>query len=93
MKENKNKSPKRTLKIWNGRGHGKYDIKHISVAAYSKKQAAEIIGIACECHVSVSEITVYYSACWGNGMMDIIPVEPCVYIEEKYGKATPVRVY
>ena len=83
----------RTLKVWNGRGHGKYNRKHINVAAYSKKQAAEIIGIACQTNVSVTEITIYYSACWGNSMKDITPTEPCVYIEEKYGKEKPVRVY
>ncbi len=87
------KLPKRKLKVWNGRGHGKYDRKHISVAAYSKKQAAEIIEIACSSPVSVNEINVYYSPCWGNSMIDIVPVEPCVYIEDHYGKTTPVRVY
>jgi hypothetical protein len=83
---------RRTLKVWNGRGHGKHSKKHINVAAYTKKQAAELIGIACECMVSVSEITVYYSDCWGNSMNDIVPTEPCVYIDEKYRKSQPVRV-
>ena len=88
----KHRVSSRTLKVWNGRGHGKHSRKHIYVAAYSKKQAAELISQACERSVSVSEITVYYSNCWGNSMKDIILSEPCVYIDEKYGKFQPIRV-
>lgn len=84
---------KRILKLWNGRGHGKYQKKHINVAAYSKKQAAEIVGIACEARVSTTEITEYYGDCWGNDMQNITPTEPCVYIKEKFSKSEPVRVY
>ena len=84
---------KRTLKLWNGRGHGKYHKKHISVAAYSKKQAAEIISIACNSCISVSEITNYYSDCWGNNMDGINPEEPCVYVSEPYLNQIPLKVY
>lgn len=80
------------LKIWNGRGHGKYDRGNINVAAYSQKQAAELISKACETRVSVSEISVYYSNCWGNSMEGIIPTEPCVYVVKSYYNETPERV-
>jgi hypothetical protein len=54
------------LKYWNGRGCGKYFRTHnINVAAYSKKQAAEIITIATNGYCTVSEITVYFFNCWG----------------------------
>jgi hypothetical protein len=79
------------LKIWNGRGHGrKYGRGHIYVAAYSQKQAAELVSKACygEEHsdnVSVNEIRVYYSAgSWGNTMNGITPTEPCVYATEQH---------
>jgi hypothetical protein len=86
------------LKIWNGRGHGKtYGKGHIYVAAYSRKQAAELVSRACygndyPNNISISEIKVYYSAdCWGNPMNGIIPTEPCVYASTKpFG--TPDRV-
>lgn len=86
------KTKSRTLKVWNGRGHGKLDRKHISVAAYSKKQAAELVSEACNTCVSVSEITVYYAPCWGNDMNGINPVEPCVYVTERFKKNEPVKV-
>jgi hypothetical protein len=75
------------LKLWNGRGHGKYDRGHISVAAYSQKQAAELVSIACfgvehSNMVSVNEIRKYYNNRWGDGMSNIEPSEPCVYVEE-----------
>jgi hypothetical protein len=74
------------LKIWNGRGHGKkFDRGHIYVAAYSMKQAAELISKACQAHVTVSEINVYFSkGAWGDPMNGIIPTEPCVYASELY---------
>lgn len=73
----------KTLKIWNGRGHGKYNNDHFYVAAYSAKQATELIGNAAECHINGNEINKYYSKnCWGNAMDGIIPTEPCVYIVE-----------
>jgi len=85
----------KTLKIWNGRGHGKYDRGHFYVAAYSNKQATELIGNASECHISGNEIKKYYSIdCWGNAMDGIIPTEPCVYIvEDEYSPdRKPIRI-
>lgn len=84
----------RTLKIWNGRGHGKYDQKHIYVAAYSAKQACELIGKACELGraMSINEINVYYSKCWGNAMDGIIPTEPCVYVGDSLISEKPKRI-
>lgn len=82
----------KTLKIWNGRGHGsKYGQGYtMYVAAYSVKQAAELVSKACydgePDHVSKSEIRVYYSAgCWGNAMAGIEPTGPCVYVAPAYG--------
>ena len=86
------------LKIWNGRGHGRtYGRGHIYVAAYSQKQAAELVSRACygddrPNNVSINEIKVYYSPnAWGNSMNGIEPTEPCVYAsKEPFG--TPERV-
>jgi hypothetical protein len=83
-----NKVMAKKLKLWNGRGHGKYTRGHISVAAYSQKQAAELISIACygpeyPNNIRVNEIREYYSDCWGNVMSNIEPTEPCVYIKEE----------
>lgn len=80
------------LKKWNGRGHGKYEGKHMNIAAYSQKQAAELLSTACNAHISVNEIRVYYSQCWGNSMNDFNPQKPCIYVEELYGKSKPVQV-
>jgi hypothetical protein len=78
----------RQLKIWNGRPHGKYSRQdgqyHIYVAAYGAKQAAELVGQACEANVSVHEIQEYYSKnCWGNSMDGIVATEPCVYVSDE----------
>jgi hypothetical protein len=86
------------LKIWNGRGHGRtYGRGDIYVAAYSQKQAAELVSRACygdDCpdNISTNEIRNYYHAdSWGNPMNGIIPTEPCVYASTKpFG--TPERV-
>jgi len=86
----------RTLKIWNGRGHGDYTNYNLFVAAYSVKQAAEIIGMACGLMTSigVSEINNYYSkGCWGVTMRDITPTEPCVYAEKRYVNEKPIKIY
>jgi len=68
------------LKLWNGRGHGYvYGKYSLSVAAYSQKQAAELINQACNVkYVNTSEIRDFYSSCWGNSMQGIEPTEPCV---------------
>lgn len=86
------------LKIWNGRGHGNiYGRGHIYVAAYSTKQAAELVSRACfgEEHpdlVSINELNVYYSkGAWGDSMNGIEATEPCVYAtKEHFG--TPERI-
>ncbi len=82
----------KVLKIWNGRGHGKYNRGHIYVAAYSQKQATELIAKACETYIGSSEIRNYYSlGCWGNSMEGIVPTEPCVYVSPKYHDK-PIKV-
>lgn len=84
------------LKIWNGRGHGKYNRNHIYVAAYSAKQACELIGQVCELGrpLPASEITKYYSKdCWGNSMDGITATEPCVYVGDGYDyNNKPIRI-
>jgi hypothetical protein len=88
------------LKIWNGRGHGrKYSRGHVYVAAYTQKQAAELVSKACFGEeypdlVSVNEIRTYYSSgSWGNPMNGIEPTEPCVYIQEtSFSNEKPVRI-
>ena len=83
----------KTLKIWNGRGHGKYNSAHFYVAAYSNKEACELIGKASGYShpVGIRELTVYYSKnCWGTSMNGIPPTEPCVYVQ--LHNETPTRV-
>lgn len=83
------------LKIWNGRGHGKFDKYHIYVAAYSVKQACELIGKACELGqpLATSEINKYYSKnCWGVTMDGITPTEPCVYVHKNYTNDKPIKI-
>ena len=76
----------KVLKIWNGRGQGKYNKGHVYVAAYTQSQCAKLLGITCcgrEDGVSPKEIKKYFAdGCWGNNMADIIPTEPCVYVIE-----------
>lgn len=88
------------LKIWNGRCHGhKYELHRAYVAAYSMKQAAEILSIAFygsehKDLISTSEISKYYSkGCWGNKMNGIEATEPCVYLcDERKSEYKPFRV-
>jgi hypothetical protein len=88
------------LKIWNGRSHGhKYKRHHVYVAAYSMRQAAELVSKACYGEdmpnlVSTSEISVYYSkGSWGNKMNGIDATEPCVYLaDESNSQNKPFRV-
>lgn len=87
------------LKIWNGRGHGAYIGWTIYVAAYSIKQAAEIVGIASGLRfpVGVNEIREYYSkGLWGIHMEGVVPTEPCAYVGKNFGKESndkPKQVY
>ena len=80
----------KTLKVWNGKGFGKYDQYFIYVAAYTKKQALELINKACFNRldmVSYKYFTDYYANCWGNAMNGIIPTEPCLYVEKNHFKS------
>ena len=90
MESKTSKSTKKTLKLFNGRCHGrKYQRHHVYVAAYSVKQAAELVSMACfgEDHkdlISVSEISNYYHKnAWGNAMNGIEAIEPCVYMHDE----------
>jgi hypothetical protein len=83
------------LRFWNGRGHGICQNGKIYVAAYSKAQACELVGQACELYrpISYSEITHYYAECWGNPMKGIMPTEPCVYVnKDRCRSDTPVKI-
>lgn len=82
------------LKIWNGRGHGsKYDKGTFYVAAYSMKQAVELISSVSSRYITTSEIKNYYSlGSWGNSMDDIIPTEPCVYYDDYAEPKIPIRL-
>lgn len=83
----------RTLKIWNGRGYGKYNHDHFFVAAYTNKEACELIGKAAGYNRSIgdSELRNYYSKdCWGTPMDGITPTEPCVYVQVR--NETPVKI-
>ena len=85
------------LKIWNGRSHGqKYKNGHFYVAAYTKKQCAELVSLAASdnestTRISTAEITNYYAEdSWGNSMVGIEPIEPCVYYGTYVGD--PIRI-
>jgi hypothetical protein len=83
----------KTLKVWNGRGHGDYNRSHFYVAAYTNKEACELIGKAAgyDRSIGASELKNYYSKnCWGTPMAGITPTEPCVYAQER--NETPVRI-
>jgi hypothetical protein len=84
------------LKLFNGRGHGrKYQKGHFYVAAYSQKQAAELVGKAAGFvgSIGVSEIAQYYHKnSWGNTMDGIEPTEPCVYGVERIWGDKPKRI-
>jgi len=85
----------KTLKIWNGRGHGDFTNGHFYVAAYTKKQACELIGKASgyKSPISYSEITNYYSeGSWGNSMDGIIPTEPCIYCTNNQTHTNPIKL-
>lgn len=88
----------KTLKIWNGGRiySGKHKGVSVYVAAYSMKQAAEIINTAIgNEQMTASEISTYYNkGSWGNDMAHITPTEPCVYVTESYKRnPTPVKLY
>lgn len=83
---------KKRLKIWNGRGHGKYLNHSIYVAAYSRAEAARLVAKACDANVSANEIKNYYSPdAWGRQMDGITAVGPCVYVGKRYDEK-PVKI-
>ena len=73
------------LKYWNGRGQGHKCKGHVYVAAYSEKQAVEIIKEAFNSNTTISEIRNYFSNCWGSPMKGIEPKYPSVYYDEEKG--------
>ena len=81
------------LKIWNGSGCGsEYINGHLYVAAYSQKQAVEVINQACSSNVTISHFKNYFSeGSWGNDMNHIIPTEPCVYAA-KHFRDKPTKI-
>lgn len=83
----------KTLKKWNGRGHGKYNRQHIYIAAYTQKQAAEILSTITHGNGMLSEIRNYYSQCWGIAMDGIEPTEPCLYVMPEFSNKTPTLIY
>jgi hypothetical protein len=72
------------LKIWNGISPNQRQYKGgIYVAAYSQKQAKELIEKVFSITLSTREIAdYYYSGSWGDPMNGIEPTEPCVYAQE-----------
>jgi hypothetical protein len=82
----------KTLKFWNGRGHGRLNKHSLSVAAYSQKQARELLANACGVAISANEIRDYYSPCWGLSMNGVAIDGPCVYAIERYGSEIPFKI-
>ncbi len=75
----------RKLQIWNGRGdYDKLD-GHLFVAAYTKKQAVELMnkaGYSCG-RFNLRELNVYFNeGCWGRDMNGIEPT-PGVWHQSK----------
>lgn len=70
------------LKLWNGRGQGVYYKSHLYVAAYSQKQACELIekAVALPEPMSLSDLRIYFDAGrWSDIMKGINVTEPSVY--------------
>jgi len=75
------------LKIWNGRGLGEYINEHFYVAAYTGKQAIELINSVIGWGMNANELRNYYNkGSWGNTMEGIEPTEPCLYVSLNNGK-------
>ena len=74
------------LKIWNGHlSSGLFKRHNVYVAAYSAKQACELLTEHCKSHISSYELKNYFhKGSWGNSMDGIIPTEPCVYAQKEY---------
>jgi hypothetical protein len=76
------------LKFWNGRAAGIGKKGSLYIAAYTKKQAAELMNTAGGgTNLSfIHELTHYFSPMWGNFKEEVKPpTRPCVYWRETYG--------
>jgi hypothetical protein len=69
------------LKLWNGRGQGKFQNEHFNVAANTQKEALDLIAKASGSFVSANEVSKYYSPMWGNSMKGVVPDKPGVWVE------------
>lgn len=87
------------LRFWNGRTQGNNFPKgcSLNVAAFTKKQACELIGKAADLSGPISgiELNNYYSECWGNDMkgLEATTTEPCVYLTSIYGRLSKDNQY
>lgn len=83
----------RLLKKWNGRIWLNGKQGHCSIAAYSQKQAAELLEKASGYNGTLGEIRIYFSKTWGNNMNGIEPTEPCLYYNSKsWDNEPPKRI-
>lgn len=89
----------KTLRIWNGRGHGKWTRGgSFYIGAYSRRQAARLLCKACghpEDDFWIGrysrEMKGYYAeGCWGNAMEGIAP-ELGLWATKSYNEK-PVRI-
>jgi hypothetical protein len=79
--------PNKSLRKWRGRAWGRFLRGRFYIAAYSKKQAAELIGRAADIRGAfLNEINNYYAEDWDKDMSGIEPVAPCVYYRKDYSK-------
>jgi hypothetical protein len=67
------------LKLWNGRW---FDFKsHVFVAAYSQKEAIELLNNTGSKFMNLYQLKTYFSECWGTRMSGITP-ERGVWLED-----------
>lgn len=69
----------RKLKLWNGRCYGGMERMHANIAAYTQKEAIEL-GQQAFSSFTRTELTQYWSNCWGNDMVGVTPTVPGVWI-------------
>jgi len=82
----------KTLKKWNGRASG-HKRGTFYVAAYTQKQAAELISRAAgyrdgDMRCALGEIQSYYSPVWGNPMDGIEPTDDPILLFRSASYAT-----
>lgn len=80
------------LKKWNGRIWIEGKQSKCNIAAYSQKQAADLLTQASGVRNALGEIKIYFSPTWGNSMNGITPEEPCLYVEDKLNDTPPKRI-